>query len=235
MRLLRRIGVAALLAASCFCMAPAAANAGDRDRHRADLVPVHLLGGTSGGELLGEFWANVLTVPAAENPLEAGNAALCMRLGRQRKVAAVASVLPEATCRIRAGTPVFIPLSGGECSDAEPAPFFGRDEAEQRACARAAIFTDEFVTAIRLSLDGGPVTDVHERRYQLVSPQFAVFIPESPIFGATPGDATFVAAGYGVTTRRLLEPGRHVIDGEVDLPDGSTLSFAVAFEVMARR
>jgi hypothetical protein len=33
------------------------------------LVPVNKLGGSTGGELVGHWWAQALAVPAAENPL----------------------------------------------------------------------------------------------------------------------------------------------------------------------
>jgi hypothetical protein len=54
-----------------------------------------------------------------------------------------------------------------------------------------------------------------------VSPQLSsVFDTADPVFGATPGPTTFVAAGYAATPRHLRR-GRHVIAGEVVLTDGN--------------
>ena len=46
----------------------------------------------------------------------------------------------ERTCTIPAGTALLLPLLDASCSTVEPPPFFGRDEAELRACTEA-LFT----------------------------------------------------------------------------------------------
>jgi hypothetical protein len=201
---------------------------------KPDLVPVHRLDGASGGKLLGQWWAEVLAYPAANNPITGGDP-VCMALGKHGRVLAGAASVPTHTCTMRAGTDLFVPVSSAECSSAEPPPFFGLTEEEQQACAIDFAFADDFVTAIKLSLDGGPIVDIHRRSYQVVSPQLTTVFPPGPIFDAIPGPATFAAAGYAATPRRALRPGRHVIDGEVVLPDGTSFEFEFAVEVVRRR
>jgi hypothetical protein len=234
MRLLRRAVATALAVASCSCVVAAGSAGADHDPGRADFVPVHRLAGSTGGELLRDWWAALLAIPAAQSPLDPATEPLCLTLGRRGKVLAIAGAAPVATCTMRAGMRLFIPVSGAECSSAEPPPFNGATEAEQRACATGLAFSDDFVSAIRLSLDGGPVIDIHSERFQLVSPQGSVVFPEGPIFDATPGPATFVAAMYGATLKRKLRPGQHTIRVDVVLPDGSTLPLSIVLNVVKR-
>jgi hypothetical protein len=77
---------------------------------------------------------------------------------------------------------------------------------------------------------------VLDERFFLVSPQMsAVFDAVDPVFDATPGPTTFVAAGYAATPRHL-RPGRHVIAGEVVFTDGTpTVHYTVTLDVTRHR
>jgi hypothetical protein len=232
-----RLRRAVPLAVSMLLATGAGAAANDQDHHRggrSDFVPVHRLAGSTGGELSGEWWARVLAIPAAQNPLTDPAHPQCFSLGRHGRVLAPAFAGGGATCVLPAGRRLFLQLSSAECSSAEPPPFRFTTEEEQRACAVGFAFSDTFVTAIRLSLDGRQPLDVHQERFQVVSPQFTTVFPAGPIFDAQPGPATFVAAGYAAKLRHRLRPGRHVVTDEVTLPDGSVLTATIALDVLRR-
>src|ERR1700754_2856254 len=92
----------AVIIVVCAASAPAAAS--DVGGHgRPDFVPVKTLGGSTGGELLGQWWAQVLAIPAAENPLFPPSPARCLALGRNGKVLAMAGTARSAplTCTIK--------------------------------------------------------------------------------------------------------------------------------------
>jgi hypothetical protein len=61
----------------------------------------------------------------------------------------------------------------------EPPPFFGRNEAELRACASNAVDMAEGafdMTAMRLTVDGETVADLSV--YRAATPRFALWLPE---------------------------------------------------------
>jgi hypothetical protein len=191
---------------------------GDRHGHKGDFVPVHRLAGSTGGELLREWWETVLPIPAATNPITPGAPELCFNIGRRGKVATFATVNETATCTIKAGQRLFVPGIPVECSSAEPPPFFGATEEEQRACVED-FMAGPTVVAIRLSLDGGEPQDVRNERFEVITPQGETVFPEDPIFDATPGPATFVGGDWSSTLRRKLRPGQHTIAIEIQLVD----------------
>ena len=130
--------VAAVMLALCAPSSVAAATDADRqEKGHPDFVPVKTLAGSTGGELVGQWWAQVLAIPAAENPLFPPSPARCLRLGRRAKVAAMAGTARSAplTCTINAGTPLFLAAGLSECSSAEPEPYRAVTEEEQRDCA----------------------------------------------------------------------------------------------------
>ena len=60
-----------------------------------------------------------------------------------------------------AGVALLAPVMGGSCSAVEPPPFFGRDEAALRACARALVDTP---TTVSLGVAGVAVPNVERYR-----------------------------------------------------------------------
>lgn len=61
----------------------------------------------------------------------------------------------------------------------EPPPFFGRNEAELRACASNAVDMAEGafdMTAMRLTVDGETVADLSV--YLVATPRFTLWLPE---------------------------------------------------------
>jgi hypothetical protein len=184
--------------------------------------PAHKVSGLTGDELLGESWVQLLSHPAGT--FTGG----CVPVTRK-----VVSPDPDAdlnaSCTIKKGTSVFIPV-GSDCSDVEPPPFFGEDEEAQRECAIAA---DEFFVAISIAVDGGKAVDTRNPRFELVSPQRAVELPEPNFLGVPAGPATFVAHGWGALVKKL-RPGDHTITVEVTDIEGVTSSGTVFIEVVRR-
>jgi hypothetical protein len=213
-------------------IAPAAGADVARHGHKGDFKPVHRLAGSSASKLLTQWWETLLPIPAAESPLVAGNPELCFSIGRRGKVATYASLNETVTCTIKAGQRLFLSTFGVECSSAEPPPFFGATEAEQRACVEGFL-ADPAIVAIRLSLDGGPPQDVHSARVEVISRQGHVVFPEGAIFDAEPGPATFVAGDWIATTRHRLRPGTHTITLEIELAE-ATLTQVVTINVLPR-
>lgn len=115
---------------------------------------------------------------------------------------------------IPAGTPLFLPVYfHSECSQLEPDPFHGEDEASLRQCAND--FIDLYSSGYFASIDGRPVNNIDA--YRSDSPLFEFGpLPENNLFQFlgldAPADTTSlsVAAGYHL----LLPPlsvGRHDI------------------------
>jgi hypothetical protein len=188
----------------------------------AVVKPAHKVAGLSGDELLGESWVQLLSIPA---DTLAGS---CIPVTHK-----VVSPKPDpdlnATCTVKKGTSLFIPV-GSNCSDVEPPPFFGADEAAQRECAIAA---DEFFVAISIAVDGGEPVDIRNPRFELISPQRTVVLPEDNILGVPPGPATFVAHGWAALVKKL-RPGEHTITVVVTDSEGVTTTGTVFVDVVRR-
>jgi hypothetical protein len=210
--------------AFALCVVPATVAYGKQKDGGAAPAPVHRVAGLTGGELLGEAWAQLLSHPADTF------SGTCMPLGRKGKV-----VAPEpdpdftATCTVKPGTPLLF-WFGSECSDVEDPPFFGADEDAQRACAVAA---DEFFVAASITVDGGETIDLLDPRFEVISPQRTVELSTDNILGVPPQTATFVAHGW-VAVVRGLRPGEHTITLEVTDVEDFTATFTASINVVPR-
>jgi hypothetical protein len=207
--------------AGALCAAPVAA-AHDHTERGAVVAPADKVAGLTGGELLGEAWVQLLSHPA--NTF----AGSCTPVVRK-----VVSPEPDAdgnsSCTIKKGTSLFIPV-GSDCSNVEPDPFFGADEAAQRECAIAA---DEFFVAISIAVDGGEPVDIRNPRFELISPQRSVVLPEDNYLGVPAGPATFVAHGWAGLVKNL-RPGEHTITVVVADSEGGTFTGTISVEVVRR-
>jgi hypothetical protein len=237
MRTLRRIAVAVL--SVMLLSAPVAVadeKRGGSDR-RVSVVPADRVQGQSGGRLLGDWFVEILSRPAAASPA-GGTANLCLDIGRRGRVLSpaggiVTGTVIEMTCTVEVGRPVVLVMASADCSSAEPVPFFATTAREQRACALRNL-NGLGVTSIEVSVDGGRPVDIHQRRFLEVSRQRSVVFPADPVFGADPGPATFVAAAW-MAEIRGMRPGDHtvtatssaVVDGQTQ-----TFQFIVHFEVV---
>jgi hypothetical protein len=212
--------------AIALCGAPTAgAHMPSQDGGRI-VTPDHTFGGLSGGEVMGQSWVRVYSLPEAENPFF-GNGEQCVRLGRKGKVLKIYG--PE--CTVPQGTAVLINGFSGACSDAEPPPGFAIGKAAQRRCAEGTI--RPLIKSIHLTLDGGEPVDIHRRRYEIFSPQMKLQVPEDHPF-ATPGAHTLTAWGWEAWVTKL-RPGRHTIRTEVTFTDDPEPSIDTAVIHVLRR
>jgi hypothetical protein len=215
-----RWAVLAVLAVA-LCAAPVA-SALDHGDGGAVIAPAHKVAGLTGGELLGEAWVQLLSHPA--NTF----AGSCVPLVR-RVVSPEPDAEANSSCTITKGTSLFIPV-GSDCSNVEPDPFFGADEAAQRECAIAA---DEFSVAISIAVDGGEPVDIRNPRFELISPQRSVELPEDNYLGVPAGPATFVAHGWAALVKKL-SLGEHTITVMVADSEGGTINGTISIEVVPR-
>jgi hypothetical protein len=123
------------------------------------------------------------------------------------------------TCTVDTRTQLVIFGLGSACSDVEPPPFFGADEAAQRACAIA--FDQAFVTELRVTVDGRTPVDFRTERFEVISPQLTAEVPPDSPFGLPAGPATLVAHAWMAEIRKL-RPGQHTIS-----VDAVTTDFAI--------
>lgn len=215
-----RCVVSASVVAVLLCVAPSAVAHPPKHHEGGDAVvaPVERIGGLTGPELLARSFA--ATYEEQLPPDFTG----CLPL-----VPGAVDLIPapeggSSSCTVTAGTQI-LGLPGVSCSDAEPPPFFGRDEAEQRACVRANL---EGFPTLAVSVDGAPPVTVTSEPFALATEQFAVDVVPGNLSQAEPGPATVVAEGWGFVLR--LPPGRHTVvltaTGE-DAPPPATVTIDV--------
>lgn len=113
-------------------------------------------------------------------------------------------------------TSLFIALLNSECSNLEPAPFYGGNEAEQRACANAF---SEYFHDVFFEIDGVPINNIEAHRVE--SPQFTFTAPYPNILAVPGGEGTAVADGYFVLLAPLSR-GNHTLHygGKLVFPPG---------------
>jgi hypothetical protein len=228
--------LAVLAVVATAAVTPVAVADGSRggDEH-VRVLPAFNVGGSSGGDLLGDWYAQNLALPAAHAPF-GGSADVCLDLGRRGRVLSPAGGLlsPEGmTCVVRQDRRVLIVMTSADCSTAEPPPFYGKTEADQRSCA-IGWAGQQGVTAINVSVDGRPAVDIHLPRFFAVSPQRFTVFNKDPVFGATPGPALFVAAGW-IAEIRGMDRGRHDMTAIVSVNGAPLDPFIVHFIVVRGR
>ena len=194
----------AVLAALALTLCAAAVDAGYA-RAGAMVAPVEKFGGLTGGELLRESWKRELALPA-DNRFRGH----CLPLLEGRVLMPFPREDGVALCSARRDTRLFVRF-GASCSNVEDPPFFGADEAAQQACARAY---DQGMEAMSVTVDHGPTIDVHTPRFELLSPQGRVRLPEDNILGVPPQTATFAAHAWGGLVSELGR-GQHTITFEI--------------------
>jgi hypothetical protein len=186
--------------------------------HNGELLPAATkIDGVTGPEVLAEGWYRGYALPAAENPT-LGNGQGCVKLGRHGKVLLAYGFGPA--CTVRQGTAVWIIGISVTCSNVEAAPFFGADEAAQRACAFKFFQEEGRVKAIRVTVDGGKAVDIQRPPYELYIPQREGQLPVDNIFEVPPQPFTFTGYGWGAWLTGLT-PGRHVLHSKTVWADGS--------------
>jgi hypothetical protein len=194
-RRIRRLAstVAAVLVAA-LCAAPLA---GARDHEKAGAIT------PSRGTLVGAAWAQIYSLPAAENPLF-GNGNPCLSVGHH-----VIQAFEGRQCTVEQGTALLLFLGSAWSNLEAPYP---PDESAQRAVAQAA---DRTISEIQVTIDGGDPVDIHTARFELFSPQQTVQLPAENILGVAPQAATLTAHGWSALVRNL-KPGSHTIVVEAE-------------------
>jgi hypothetical protein len=191
------------------CVAPVAGSQASPSKSGAVLAPADRVAGVTGGELLGESWTQLLSLPIGENPFNGH----CQPLAGGKVRAPIALGLDPSvpiTCTANEGTVLFLRF-GTVCSNVEKGSAGGADEAAQIKCASAS---NKHIRAIYVTVDGGQAVNIREPRFELVSPQGTVELPENNILGVPPQTATFTAVGFGALVSKL-SLGRHTITFEV--------------------
>jgi hypothetical protein len=214
MRHLRLTAVVALAVALC-ASPTAAAHASHGLGSDGAVVPVHKVAGTPAGDFIGEGFAEDYAAHAGDTP----PANPCATVGTEDEALVMGPTGETNACTASRGTQLVIFGLGSACSDVEPAPFFGADEAAQRACAVA--LDHEFVTELRVTVDGRRPVEIRRNRFEVVSPQMTVQLPEDNVFGIPAQTATLVAHAWMAQIPEL-RTGQHTIS-----VDDVTTDFAI--------
>jgi hypothetical protein len=175
----------------------------------------------SAGEWSARWWQWNLSTPDLVNPTLDSTGGRCGE-GQSGPIFYLAGAPVSApvtrTCTVPAGKLLFFPLVTVECSNQEPAPFFGENEAELRACAAGVLNN----VSLKLTVDGVPVENLIQ--YRALSPAFAFTLPEDNQLGRPKGRTGIaVADGFWIALR--LDPGRHVIHFEAKVNSGPAAGF----------
>jgi hypothetical protein len=165
----------------------------------ADSVSVHppdaLVGDASVTEWYARWWQWAISFPIEIQPTSEGQCGF----GQSGPVFFLpgyftAGIEGPVTCVVPAGTSLFVPLDGVECSTVEPPPFFGRDEAELRACAEG--WVDDLPGDLSLTVNGQEL--LTSEPPLVTTPLFTFNFPETNVYGVPAGVAASVASGYNV-------------------------------------
>jgi hypothetical protein len=201
-RITRRTVLAALVAV-LYVAPTAAADSSHVHGGRAAVMPVHKIAGAPADEFLGQDWVRQYesSPDATEDPCE---------ITSSRRPALTIGPNPQTTiaCSLPRGTQVVLYGPSTACSDVEPEPYFGADEAAQRECAASADY--EWVQSLQASVDGSPPVQFRRPRFEIFTPQMTADLPEENFFGLPEGTAHLVGHQWVAQTRRL-RPGQHTI------------------------
>jgi hypothetical protein len=201
---LRRTLLAALAAALCAAPVTAADDSLDHGRDAA-VVPVHKVAGTPAGEFIGEGFVENYEAHAGDTPAPPDP---CATVGDRKKALVMGPTGATTTCTVDRHTQLVIFGLGSACSNVEPPPFFGADEAAQRACAIE--FDSGFVEELVVTVDGRAPVNIRTRRFEVISPQMTAQLPPNNVFGVPAQTATLVAHAWMAQVRKL-RAGVHTI------------------------
>lgn len=177
-------------------------------------------------------WSNSL--PVASSPLNDPTGERCAfgQSGPVFFLAGSGAATGRLACTVPPDTALLLTVLGGECSTAEPPPFFGSNEAELTACA-TALFDQP--TSVQVTVNTEYVADV--RDYRVTSPLHYLILPEDNWLRVPAGVVASVASGYYVILKPL-PVGTHVVSFRGSLPavgaaNTATYEITVAAEDIA--
>ncbi|MFN8592116.1 MAG: hypothetical protein U0031_11720 [Thermomicrobiales bacterium] len=170
-------------------------------------------------------WQWSFSLPVSINPYQDSTGAWC-GYGQSGPVFFLsgAEESVERSCAIPEGVALFVPLVQSGCSTVEEPPFFGRDEADLRRCAAAAIDAAEGaldMDAMAVTVDGRRFDEL--AAYRASTPQFALWLPAENELGSDRPVADAAADGYQVMLRPLAAGEHEVV---LDVPGPGPGQFA---------
>jgi hypothetical protein len=171
------------------------------------------------------WWQWALTIPNPNNPTLDLTGEKC---GVEQSgpvfflAGAPVTTAVTRTCTIPAGKVLFFPLITSECSNVEPAPFFGANQEQLSACVKKLI-DGVSVPSLKLSIDGAPVGNLGSYRVQ--SPLFAYTLPALNQLGA-PGGTSPISIADGFFVMVQLPPGQHTLHFEAVIASGPGAPFS---------
>jgi hypothetical protein len=173
------------------------------------IVPPHArFDGVSGGEAMGQGW--FLSLASATGPDR------CMPFGRSGKVLLALGEGAPQTCTVEEGTTVFVIGLTAFCDSASPPQ--PKTRAAQIECAWDFLEQEVGVESMELTIDGGPVVELLQHKFEACSPQRVVDLPPGNFLGAPPQRATFTACGW-IAWLADLPVGQHTLHS-VAIADG---------------
>jgi hypothetical protein len=167
--------------------------------------------GLTYGQWTAAWWQYVLSIPNSQNPLYDGDGQCSITQSGPVffLVGSYVGTVKRECENIPAKTPILIPIINTECSNVEPAPFFGEMAPDRSACAKILI-DGVSKTTLMAKIDGVSVNNLSKFRVQ--SPDFYFNMPsiDNILFldGVSAGNST--SDGYWLMLKPL-SPGRHVI------------------------
>ena len=195
---------------------------GDSDRGRPARSngpePIAEYKGLTAGEWLAVWWQEVFATavedgshPLITGGVFGGNNGIVFLGG---PIVPAGSPTTTIRARIPTGTHLLLPIITVECSQAEPEPFHGENEAQLRNCANGLL---DAASDLAVTIDGKPVK--HPGAYRVDSPLFRFGpLTADNVLGlpaATQSDS--VGAGY-VLLLPPLSPGVHRIAARASVP-----------------
>jgi hypothetical protein len=204
-RLLVVLAVAFLLGA--VALAPATAANNDPRVFPAKSHPY----GLSYGQWQARWFEWLMEIPVPVNPALDETGANCNvgQTGRVWFSASTINLTTTRSCTISEKQAVLVFALGNECSDIEPPPFFGDNEADLRECA-ASGFDEFWPTPPSVTVDGVAVPDI--TRFRTQTPVFSYTLPEDNLLGAPAGTTATKAVSDGIAVMlKPLSVGQHRI------------------------
>jgi hypothetical protein len=156
-------------------------------------------------DLLGSLWTKVFELPYAENPFGSGSPCVVLEhpLTDRPVLAPFQPLGSDVSCSAAPGTMLFLTGWSSECSNLEPPPYHGEDEASLRACAH---FVDHDLETPVVTFDGRDVAVT-----EVETAFMEVDLQAGNIFGADPG-VRLESVGHGWVALLALPAGIHSVE-----------------------
>ncbi len=208
MRSIRVLMISVLLASLLLIYIPVqgAPNAGF-------LPPTAMIQGKSLAEWSALSWKMLYEIPIPQSPF-LNNAPNCVSRAYGNVLVMNGNWGAPINCTVPAGMFIMFSGMGSACSNREPEPTYGSDEAELYECVTQDLFA---FTNLKASIDGVPLQN--PERYVVLSPLWSFTFPEDNISGLPAGTD---GIGMGKSFNLMLVPlsvGQHTLYAYGELPN----------------